>query len=376
MVYWLVSLQLQNKRKEAIWELLQERTSASMLCTNFKLDIPELRIGTLDSLMALSDELSKTSNVVEGVIAKVKRQVNEVGGAKALASLTVEGASTDVYVQRFKWDEAKFPTRRLLKEAVDKMAELVSRVEDDLKVKVSEYNTLKSQLSQATRRAQGSLAVRDISTVVKPQHVVDTEHLATLFVVVSKFALREWDDSYARMANFVVPKSSELVAEDNDYALVTVVLFKRVVDDFKASARSKGYQVREYKSPTEGSELSLAQTEQLKLDMEQKKGALEQWCKTAYGEVFSCYMHILVVRLFVESILRYGLPPTFQAAVVRPQDKAESRLRAELEAAFGGGKTHYWKDDGSSLGAGLVGDTELYPYVSLTVNTDAVVGYA
>jgi V-type H+-transporting ATPase subunit C len=42
-----------------------------------------------------------------------------------------------------------------------------------------------------------------------------------------------------------VPRSSAVVAEDNDYALVTVVLFKRVVDDFKAAARSKGYQVGE-----------------------------------------------------------------------------------------------------------------------------------
>ncbi|GLC77785.1 hypothetical protein PLESTF_001066900 [Pleodorina starrii] len=351
MVYWLVSLQLQNHRKDAVWELLQERTSASMLCTNYKLDVPDLRIGTLDSLMALSDELSKTSNLIEAVIGKVKRQINESGGVKALASLTVEGMSTDVYVQRFKWDEAKFPTRRLLKETVDKMIELISRIDDDLKVKVSEYNTLKSQLSQVTRKAQGSLAVRDISTVVKPQHVIDTEHLGTLFVVVSKFSLKEWEDGYAKMADFVVPRSSAVVAEDNDYALVSVVLFKRVFDDFKAAARSKGYQVREYVPPAEGLELSQAQSVQLKRDVELKKGALEQWCRTAYGEVFTCYMHMLM-------------------------EKAETKLRAELETTFGGGKTHFWKDDGSNLGAGLVDDAELCPYVSLTINTDVAAGYA
>jgi hypothetical protein len=45
------------------------------------------------------------------------------------------------------------------------------------------------------------------------------------------------------------------------------------------------HQVREYVPPAEGVELSLAQTEQLKRDVEHKKAALEQWCKTAYGEV-------------------------------------------------------------------------------------------
>nr|ADI46924.1 ATPvC1m [Volvox carteri f. nagariensis] len=376
MVYWLVSLKLHEKRKDAVWELLQERTSASMLCTTHKLDVPELRIGTLDSLLALSDELSKSSNTIEAVLAKVRRQINESGGVKALAGLTVEGMSTDVYVQRFRWDEARFPTRRVLKEMVDKMTDLVIRVEDDLKVKASEYNNIKSQLSQATRKAQGSLAVRDISTVVKPHHIIDTEHLVTLFVVVSKFSMKDWEDCYANLANFVVPRSSAVIAEDNDYTLVSVVLFKRVVDDFKAAARIKGYQVREYNPPAEGMELSLMQTEQLKRDVEQRRAAVEHWCKTAYGEVFSCYMHILVVRLFVESILRYGLPPTFQAAVLQPQEKAESRLRAELEATFGGGNTHYWKDDDTILGNGLIGDADLHPYVSLTINTDVVAGYA
>ncbi|KAG2492646.1 hypothetical protein HYH03_009062 [Edaphochlamys debaryana] len=370
MVYWLVALQLPGKRKDAIWELLQEKTSAAALGSNYKLEIPELRVGTLDSLMALSDELSKTSNMMEAVVNKVKRQVNDAGGAKSLAGLQVEGLSTEAYVHRFKWDEAKFPARRPLKETVEKMTELVSRIEDDLKVKASEYNNLKTQLGQITRKAQGSLAVRDISTVVKPQQVIDTEHLVTLFVIVSKFAVRDWEDSYEKMCNFVVPRSSAVIAEDNDYALMSVVLFKRVIDDFKAAARSKGYQVREYHAPVEGTELTAAQAEQLKRDVEHKKGGLEQWCKTAYGEAFSCYLHVLVVRLFVESILRYGLPPSFQAAVVRPHEKSEAKLRAELDGSFGGGKSQYWKDDGSNLGAGLIGDTELYPYVSLTLNID------
>ena len=31
------------------------------------------------------------------------------------------------------------------------------------------------------------------------------------------------------------------------------------------------------------------------------------------GEVFSAWVHICAIRLFVESILRYGLPPSFLA---------------------------------------------------------------
>jgi V-type H+-transporting ATPase subunit C len=49
-------------------------------------------------------------------------------------------------------------------------------------VKVSEFNSLKSQLAAVARKQTGSLSVRDISTMVKPQQLVDSENLATLFV--------------------------------------------------------------------------------------------------------------------------------------------------------------------------------------------------
>ena len=83
------------------------------------------------------------------------------------------------------------------------------------------------------RKQTGSLSVRDISTLVKPQHLVDSENLTTLFVVVSKFAVQEWMSSYEKLSNFVVPRSSKAICEDNDYALLSVVMFKRVVDEFK-----------------------------------------------------------------------------------------------------------------------------------------------
>jgi hypothetical protein len=56
-----------------------------------------------------------------------------------------------------------------------------------------------------------------------------------------------------------------------------------------------------------------------------------------HAQAFSCYVHLAVIRLFVESILRYGLPPQFQAAVVKPLPKMEARLRAVLLASFGTG---------------------------------------
>lgn len=77
-----------------------------------------------------------------------------------------------------------------------------------MQVKVAEYNVVKSQMSAALRKAGGSLAVRDISTVVKPQHLVDSENLTTLFVVVSKYSIKEWESCYEKLCDFVVSRRS------------------------------------------------------------------------------------------------------------------------------------------------------------------------
>ena len=42
------------------------------------------------------------------------------------------------------------------------------------------------------------------------------------------------------------------------------------------------------------------------------------------------------MRLFVESILRYGLPPRFLAALVKPSPKTLPKLRKVLASTFGG----------------------------------------
>lgn len=49
--------------------------------------------------------------------------------------------------------------------------------------------------------------------------------------------------TYFPLLLFQVPRSSKKLHEDNEYALFTVTLFNRVADNFKTSAREKGFQV-------------------------------------------------------------------------------------------------------------------------------------
>lgn len=54
-----------------------------------------------------------------------------------------------------------------------------------------------------------------------------------------------------------------------------------------------------------------------------------------FSEAFIAWVHIKALRVFVESVLRYGLPVNFQAVLLQPQKKSSiKRLREVLNSVF------------------------------------------
>lgn len=370
--YWVVSLPVQqNSSTTSLWSRLQESISRHSFDTPlYRFNIPNLRVGTLDSLLALSDDLVKSNSFIEGVCSKTRRQIEELERVSGVlsSSLTVDGVPVDSYLTRFAWDEAKYPTMSPLKEIVDGIHSQVAKIEDDLKVRVSEYNNVRSQLNAINRKQTGSLAVRDLSNLVKPTDVVTSEHLTTLLAVVSKYSQKDWLSSYETLTTFVVPRSSKMLYEDNEYTLYTVTLFNRDADNFKIKARERGFQIRDFEHNPETQESRKQELEKLMQDQETLRSSLLQWCYTSYGEVFSSWMHFCAVRIFAESILRYGLPPSFLSVVLAPSIKSEKKVRSILESLCDSSNSNFWKAEDEGGMAGFGGDTEAHPYVSFTIN--------
>ncbi|CAL9085549.1 V-type proton ATPase subunit [Musa troglodytarum] len=382
--YWIVSLPV-HASASATWNRLRESISKNSFDTPlYRFTTPDLRVGTLDSLLALSDDLVKSNAFIEGVTHKIRRQIEELEKASGVevGALTVDGVPIDSYLTRFVWDEGKYPTMSPLREIVDSIHVQVAKIEDDMKVRVAEYSNIRSQLNAINRKQSGSLAVRDISNLVNLEDIVASEHLVTLLAVVPKYSQKEWLSSYETLTTFVVPRSSKKLHEDNEYALNTVTLFRKVADNFRNNAREKGFQaifngfsfmllvaqIREFEYSPEAQESRKQELEKLMQDQESKRSSLLQWCYASYGEVFSSWMHFCAVRVFAESILRYGLPPSFLAVVLAPLVKSEKKVRGILEELCGNVNSSYWKSEDEIGLAGIGGEAEAYPYVSFTIN--------
>jgi len=283
----------------------------------------------------LSDDLSKIDLFVENTTKKIVRQLMDIVEKKPEKNetLTVNGTDIDTYLQHFAWDEAKYPVRNSLKELTEKIHVQVAKLDEELKVKTADYNSINHVIAAEERKLGGSLLVRSLVDIVKDIELLNTEYMTTLLVVVPKALAKEWQATYETLTNYVLPRSTKLITEDSEFGLWTVTLFKRVVEDFKHTSRDKRFTVREFKVDEEAKGGKEERTK-LITEKDRQKRNLIRYCKTNFAEAFVAWIHLKTVRVFVESVLRYGVPVNFLCYLMQPHKKENKQLREILDEMF------------------------------------------
>ncbi|XP_041367379.1 V-type proton ATPase subunit C-like isoform X2 [Gigantopelta aegis] len=377
--FWLISAP-GDKTVQQTWDRLNIATSTpERLCNAYKFPIPDLKVGTLDILVGLSDELGKLDIYCESVTRKIAQYLGEVledVRDKLRENLKVNDAPPINYVQRFQWDLAKYPIKQSLTIIADIIHKQVNQIESDLKTKSNAFNSLKGNLQSLERKATGSLLTRNLGDIVKKDDfVLDSEYLTTLIIAIPKPIVNDWQLKYEKLTDMVVPRSSKLVKEDNEYALVTVTLFKKVVEEFKHHCRENKFIVRDFQYSEEEIMAGLTEISKLEADKKKQFGPLVKWLKVNFGECFAAWIHVKALRVFVESVLRYGLPVNFQAMLLHPTKRSTKRLREVLNQLY----THLdntalsgASDTGVDIPGLNMGSTDYYPYVYYRINLDLV----
>ncbi|XP_064548226.1 V-type proton ATPase subunit C [Drosophila montana] len=379
--YWIISAP-GDKTCQQTFDTMNNLTSKQHnLCSNYKFHIPDLKVGTLDQLVGLSDDLGKLDTYVEQITRKVAMYLGEVledQRDKLHENLLANNTELPQYLTRFQWDMAKYPIKQSLRNIADIISKQIGQIDGDLKTKSQAYNNLKGNLQNLEKKKTGSLLTRNLADLVKKEHfILDSEYLTTLLVIVPKTMANDWLANYEKITDMIVPRSSQLIKEDPDYCLFNVTLFKKVTEEFKLHARERKFIVRDFVYNEE--ELAAGKNEMTKLMTDKKKqfGPLVRWLKVNFSEAFCALIHVKALRVFVESVLRYGLPVNFQAILIEPNKKSVKRLRdvlnqlyGHLDGASAGGQVSS-ADNVDIPGLGF-GQSEYYPYVFYKVNIDMV----
>ncbi|GMH79190.1 hypothetical protein TrVE_jg13366 [Triparma verrucosa] len=377
--------------------------ASSSSATLFKIDVPVLLVGTLDTLMNLSDDLAKQDMAVESVVKKIERTHQDL--SKTEGSIPVNGISREHFTCNFAWDYAKYPHKRPLKELVTLVTTGVASIEEELRNLSTTLADKASSLSEMRRKKAGSMLVSDLSStlpdsVVSQINLLDSEYLKTVFVAVPKSLKQTFLSSYHTIGSDLVsygpsgsrdsskgspcvPGSAKCVLEDFESSLFTLTILKSqytsghyegtsfksgssldFLDLFSKACRDKRYVMKDYTHSPGAESRSKVILEEGEAKVEHMQASLGRWCKAHYGEAFTSWVHLKVIRVFIESVLRYGLPVNSTTCVYQVKAGKGDVLQAQLVEMFKHLSPE--EDDGEKEEGG----EEFLPYVCQKFNLD------
>ncbi|XP_026211788.1 V-type proton ATPase subunit C 1-A isoform X2 [Anabas testudineus] len=251
---------------------------------------------------------------------------------KVLENALANGMDLMSYVTQFQWDQARYPTAVPLTSLADMISKEISQVEAELKTQTAAYNNVKSSLQILEHKLEGNLQNRSLNDIVKKEDLIVSEYLTTVLVVVTKANYLLWERTYESMSEFVVPRSSRKLYEDQEGGVFSVTLFKKNLSEFKSKAQHNKFIVREYSYDLE--EQMQEETKQLSVHKKEQYGVYVRWLKMSFSQAFIAWIHLKALRVFVESVLRYGLPVNYQAFLLQTDKKRSKKLRKELASLF------------------------------------------
>uniref|UniRef100_A0A3B5Q9G9 V-type proton ATPase subunit C n=1 Tax=Xiphophorus maculatus TaxID=8083 RepID=A0A3B5Q9G9_XIPMA len=315
--FWLISVPLDKTSLTSV-EKLKRTITKTHLGSCWRFSIPDLKVRVRLNMLiqyysyCLISLIKKTCQCL--------KEVMEPTGDKVQEHDLTNGVDLMNRVTKFQWDKAKYPTALPLSTLTD----IINKVQsfEDLRSRATAYNSLKASLQSLELNLNGNLQTRSLNDVLRKDDLVVSEYLTTLLVVVKKYL--QWEKSYESLSEFVVPRSSRKIFEDGDGGIFTVTLFKRAVCKFKAKAQER-------EEATGDHEMMLCVSTHSPLS---PQGIFVRWLKVNFTQVFIAWIHLKALRVFVESVLRYGLPVNYQALLLETDRKRSKKLKEELSSLF------------------------------------------
>lgn len=188
-----------------------------------------------------------------------------------------------------------------------------------MKSKFNQYNATKTSLATANRSRTGNLSQKSLASVVNPKSLLapgSSEYLDQHLLAVPNALVKEYLATYESLTEMVVPRSSERLAKDEEYTLFSVTVFKKHSAEFVHNCREKRWTPRELKVQQGGREAEAQETDRLEKEERKVWGEALRLGRTGYSDAVMAWTHVLALRVFVETVLRYGLPLSFVSGLV------------------------------------------------------------
>lgn len=166
--------------------------------------------------------------------------------------------------------------------------------------------------------SSGNLGTKSLTALVDPSLLIqDSDYLETHLIAVPNQMTKDFLKTYETVAPMVVPRSSVRIDADGEFTLYAVATFKKHSQEFIHKCREKKWIPRDFQFKEGGKEAEQKEVERVAKDERRLWGEALRLSRTGWGESVMVWIHVLALRVFVETVLRYGLPLQFVCGLVR-----------------------------------------------------------
>ena len=145
----------------------------------------------------------------------------------------------------------------------------------------------------------------------------DSEYIESHLIAVPAQLVKDFPKTYETLAPWVVPRSAVRIDADADFALYAVTTFKKHSAEFLHKCREQKWTPRDYSAKAGGQEAERKELDKVRREERQLWGEVLRLARIDWGEAVMAWVHVLALRVFVETVLRYGLPLSFVAGLVQ-----------------------------------------------------------
>jgi V-type H+-transporting ATPase subunit C len=129
--------------------------------------------------------------------------------------------------------------------------------------------------------------------------------------------VKDFMRSYETLSPMVVPRSATFISQDDEYSLYAVTTFKKHSTEFLHKVRERKWVPRDYKFKEGGKEEEEKELKNTQAEEKRVWGEALRLGRTGWSEAVMCLVHVVVLRVFVETVLRYGLPLDFVPVLIK-----------------------------------------------------------
>lgn len=248
------------------------------------LSIPPFSVCDLDTLFHVSNTIANVEVAVNALFKNFITTMRKKG-----MSLEIDSKSYDFAVKSFKWQKMRFSNKS------------VSKICDSLKHTIESfsaaYNGRKNEYEKTKK--YGIEKIKDMDILAE-----DYDFIAEHYILVVNS--RENDFIELMKIQYGEEQIYELVLKDDENCLFKLFGVKSDTEEIKKMVSKNGFSYRE--------PIPRAQFQKKKEEREENKKSaifavnnLELYLVANIDEIFTLFMHVKALRVFVESVLLYGM---------------------------------------------------------------------